>query len=169
LQQIDNLNFIAAAVEADRLEAPDALPAGSGILRGYVRADNLVSDLPMMGNLEITANFDNGKVKTKARGFTGLASRGTSSSWQDRQGTNVNGKLRGRGTITATAIESALAGDLTLVSNGVVTTVDGTIAGNVYLDGQNLLLHGDLTGTLSRSGESDSNIEGGAFYAVENR
>ncbi|MBC6440483.1 MAG: hypothetical protein GDA49_13650 [Rhodospirillales bacterium] len=135
-------------------------------MTGYVRADNLFSGLPTLGNLQITANFDNGTVKTKARAFSGLATSGTGAS--TLHGTNVNGKLRGRGTITATAIESALAGDLTLVGTSVTTTVDGAIAGNVYLNDGDLLVHGDLTGTLSRSGESDSNIEGGAFYAVEN-
>ncbi|MBC6440004.1 MAG: hypothetical protein GDA49_06260 [Rhodospirillales bacterium] len=66
LRETDNMNFIAAAAETGLLEAPDSLPAGSGTLSGYVRADNLYNNRRLIGSLTINADFDAGTVSARA-------------------------------------------------------------------------------------------------------
>ncbi|MBC6439570.1 MAG: hypothetical protein GDA49_03995, partial [Rhodospirillales bacterium] len=70
LRETDNMNFIAAAAETGLLEAPDSLPAGSGTLSGYVRADNLYNNRRLIGSLTINADFDAGTVSARAQDFS---------------------------------------------------------------------------------------------------
>jgi len=160
IRQIDNMGFIDAAVEHGHLEVPVALPEGEGTLTGYVKADNAFSDRRVIGNLTIDADFGAGTVTTSAQNF------------RDPRGDVSGGFLTGTGTITATEINSGLNGKIFLGALGDPdrrsTTVDGTMAGNVYDHAGSLLVHGDLTGNFREGPRRGPDIEGGAFYAIQN-
>ncbi|MBC6440503.1 MAG: hypothetical protein GDA49_08890 [Rhodospirillales bacterium] len=169
LQQIDNFDFIDAAVDAGHLEVSDGsflFRNARGTLTGYVKADNLFSDRRVIGNLTIDARFGgNRAVKITAGDF---------SQFGDGA---LSGTLKGSGKINRSGIKSTLDGTITLTEGDAtsVTTVDGMMDGSVYRhipadnahNDNKLLVHGDLTGSFTTDG-SAADIEGGAFYAIEN-
>jgi len=139
-------------------------------LTGYVKADNLFSDRRVIGNLTISANFSTGAVTTIAGDF---------SQFDDGA---LSGTLTGSRTINLSTINSSLDGTITLSEEGtnIDTTVDGTMSGRVRdigsvlggasgaeNDTRRLFVHGGLTGTFT-TGETADDIDGGAFYAIQN-
>ncbi|MBC6439876.1 MAG: hypothetical protein GDA49_05580 [Rhodospirillales bacterium] len=182
LRQVDAFSLFDTAVEAGRLEAPRTLPAGRGVLTGYIKTDYFTSSEYIygsrnyiLGRLAVDADFDSGTVTTTAGNFREFAAGRpgdgldnyffangvdtTGEHWQQSvwsgRGEPTNGwDGRGRiyGTLSGDGTIAAGPGGFTSSLNGKLS--DGRI-GDIDVDA-------DMTGQLHRNGNGDKLVLLGA-------
>lgn len=147
------------AVRDGRITAA-APPTGQATMNGYVvmlvtegKADG--QDDLVLGNLTVAANFDAGKVTTRATDFV---EKGILDDPSDPNGPGIigpatnpigvtgGGELNGTGTITGSTMTSSLNGSVDLAQGSA--TVTSTMTGTFYDNGGSLVADGGFSGTV---------------------
>ncbi|MBC6441526.1 MAG: hypothetical protein GDA49_14210, partial [Rhodospirillales bacterium] len=173
-----DLSSIDAAVAADSLEAPDALPDAKGVLQGYYRMgspayeDHHDRDRDIVGNLRVYADFGAGRVTTAVNGFRQFI---VSNPNRPVGGLPMKGALSGRGMIDKTTISSTLDGMIYVPyvddHDGdhalYEVVIDADMAGKVYDHHGRLLVRGGVTGTHDAGWYLPGSIEDGEFFAIQ--
>lgn len=162
LTDYDGLDALLTDIENGALTAEDtSARTGSVSLTGAVAVDELGDDenLTLVGDLSMSANFDTDTASGTADGFT-LFNDDT-----DAVESNVTGTLTmSGGTISGTDFDATMSG--TLGEGGDNFGVDVTLDGGFFDNGGDLVVGGDLTGTIT---DADGGIDvvDGAFVASE--
>jgi len=157
----DDIVDLSEQIDAGNLAAVDTTSrAGTATLTGAIGIGNLSDEenLELIGDLSVDANFDSDTATGSATGFT-LFNGDTGDVESD-----VTGALTmGNGTISGADFDATMAG--TLTESGEDFDLDLALDGGFYDDGGELVLGGDVAGTIL-DGEGVENVEGG-FAAVE--
>lgn len=148
------------------IAAPTTAPTGTAEMDGYVDMEGENEDEYVVGNLTVNADFDAGTVDVRATDFTEFDFTDENAPVAVSTLGITGGTLTGTGSINSTTITSSLDGTVNSTALGDITVVS-TMTGNVYDNGGELMVTGDINGTTSVVGEDDGTIDDGFFYAVE--
>jgi hypothetical protein len=161
LADYEDLAALSEQIDEGQLAASDTTSrAGTATFTGAIGLGELGDDgdLELVGDLSIDANFDANTATGSATGFT-IFNGDTDGVEGD-----VGGTLTlDNGTINGTDFDATLAG--TLTESGDNFDFDLLLDGGFYDNNGDLIVGGDVIGTMDDGGTIES-VEGG-FVAVE--
>lgn len=161
LKDYDDLAALSEQIDDGQLAASDTTSrAGTATLTGAIGIGELGDDenLELVGDLSIDANFDTNAATGSATGFTVF------NGDTDGVEGDVSGTLTmANGTINGADFDATMAG--TLTEGGDDFEFDLLLDGGFYDNGGDLVVGGDVTGSMI-DGDDVESVEGG-FVAVE--
>ncbi|MGD9919080.1 MAG: hypothetical protein AB7U46_13770 [Paenirhodobacter sp.] len=161
-QATETYDRIEAGIDDGSITTVSDMPTGQASMSGHIGVADVGEDgdLTAIGALALDVDFDGGTVTGSASDF------GLYNSDSGNKTENITGTLDVAGTLSGSTMTADASGEL---SDGETPSdVALTMTGDFYDDGGDLLVYGDVSGTIADAADGgDSQTVEGGFYAYE--